>query len=214
MGPGGNQMLSYIKGLIKIIILLTVLLGCSKLPSNASQSLPSKNEVAAEAQKTIESKSSQLNSHNSMNPPIDCPLHGQGINLDDLKPFADVQKYIDFLERKDRAIWQKPDAVIRELHLSGTEKIADVGAGSGYFTFRLAQTVPHGMVYAIDIEPEMLRYIHHKAMTGGINNIEVIKSNPDNPKVPSGIDLVFVCDVIHHVPDRETWLKELSAQMK
>ena len=157
---------------------------------------------------------SEINANTTGNPPIECPLRKQGINPHDLKPFAETQQYIDFLERSDRAVWQKPDAVIKELHLSGAEKIADVGAGSGYFTFRFARGMPEGIVYAIDIEPEMLRHIHHKAMTEGIRNIAVIKSTPDDPKVPPGADLVFVCDVLHHVKEPEAWLKKLSAQMK
>jgi len=98
--------------------------------------------------------------------------------------------------------------------LSGMKRIADVGAGSGYFTFRLARALPQGVVYAIDIEPEMLRHIYHKAMTEGIHNIEVIKSTPDDPKIPSDVDLVFICDTIHHVKEKEVWLKQLSSQMK
>jgi ubiquinone/menaquinone biosynthesis C-methylase UbiE len=148
------------------------------------------------------------------NPPIDCPLRKQGINPHDLKPFADVQKYIDFLERNDRAVWQKPDTVVKELQLSGMEKIADVGAGSGYFTFRLARAVPRGMVYAIDTEPEMLRHIHHRALSEGVHNIEIIKSTPDDPAVPSDADLVFVCDTLHHVKEQEVWLRNLSSRMK
>ena len=60
----------------------------------------------------------------------------------------------------------------------------------------------------------MLRHIHHKAMTEGVNNIEVIKSTPDDPKVPADVDLVFVCDVIHHVKNQKMWLQQLSRQMK
>ena len=131
-----------------------------------------------------------------------------------MKPFEDTQKYIDFLERSDRAIWQKPDAVVQELHLSGTEKVADVGAGSGYFTFRFARALPEGKVYAIDIEPEMLRHIHHKALSEGVKNVEVIKSTPDDPKIPADVDLVFLCDVLHHVKDSELWLRKLSMQME
>jgi FkbM family methyltransferase len=70
---------------------------------------------------------------------------------------------------------------VQELHLSGTEKVADVGAGSGYFTFRFARALPEGKVYAIYIEPEMLRHIHHEALSEGVKNVEVIKSTPDDP---------------------------------
>ena len=202
------------RGLIFLLISIAFLPGCSKSANNAYQSLPLSTEESSKAISLPKNKSPQLDAHNPVNPSIDCPLRKQGINPHDLKPFADTQKYIDFLERSDRAIWQKPDAVIQEMHLSGTEKIADVGAGSGYFTFRFSQALPQGKVYAIDIEPEMLRHIHHKAMTEGVNNVEVIKSTPDDPKVPADVDLVFVCDVIHHVKDRELWLRKLAVQMK
>jgi len=189
----------------RIIILL---MGMALLPGQLSAA------ATAEVNNPTVNEASRINANNTANPPIECPLRKQGINPHELKPFAETQKYIDFLERSDRATWQKPDAVITELHLSGNEKIADVGAGSGYFTFRFARAVPEGTVYAIDIEPEMLRHIHHKAMTGGIRNISVIKSTPDNPAVPPGVDLVFVCDVLHHVKEPEAWLKKLSMQIK
>lgn len=201
-------MLRHLRGLIFLFIAATL------LPASAKASPQRFAAVTAKDKTAIGSEHSRINSVNTGNPPIECPLRKQDINPQDLKPFAEKQKYIDFLERSDRAAWQKPDAVIQELHLSGAEKIADVGAGSGYFTFRFARAVPEGIVYAIDIEPEMLRHIHHKAMTGGIRNIAVIKSTPDDPAIPSGVDLVFVCDVLHHVQEPEAWLKKLSAQMK
>jgi ubiquinone/menaquinone biosynthesis C-methylase UbiE len=147
-------------------------------------------------------------------PSIECPLRKRGINLHDLKPFKDVQKYIEFLERKDRKLWQKPDAVIQELSLKGTEKIADVGAGSGYFTFRLSKELTKGKVYAIDIEPEMIRHIHHKAVSNNIQNIEAVFSTPDNPHIPEDADLVFICDVLLHVKNKGDWLKSVFSQMK
>jgi len=202
------------RGLIFLLISIALLPGCSKSANNANQSLPLSTEESSKAISLPKNEGPQLDAHNPVNPSIDCPLRKQGINPHDLKPFADTQKYIDFLDRSDRAIWQKPDAVIQELHLSGTEKIADVGAGSGYFTFRFAQALPKCKVYAIDIEAEMLRHIHHKAMTEGVNNIEVIKSTPDDPKIPADVDLVFVCDVIHHVKNQKMWLQQLSRQMK
>ncbi len=69
--------------------------------------------------------------HDPANPPIDCPLHRKGVDPGHLRPFAETEKYIEFLERPDRATWQKPDAVVAALHLAGAETLADVGAGSG-----------------------------------------------------------------------------------
>ena len=162
---------NYISAFILFLVVMTLVFGCSGSSDKATQSPPLSSEGTDERSETFVNEVPQHNSRSSLNPPIDCPLRKQGITPHDLKPFEDTQKYIDFLERSDRAVWQKPDAVIRELHLLGAEKIADVGAGSGYFTFRFARALPEGKVYAIDIAPEMLRHIHHKAMTEGMNNV-------------------------------------------
>jgi len=190
------------KRLIAPFICMVIFTGCFAT-SNQTPQLPSAG-----------TEGTTIATHDPANPPIDCPLRKQGINPQDMKPFSDTQKYIDFLERTDRAKWQMPETIINELHLSGAETIADVGAGSGYFSFRFAHVLPNGKVFAIDIEPEMLRHIYHKAVAGGVGNIEVIKADFDDPHVPSGVDIVFVCDVIHHVKERGMWLRKLSSEMK
>jgi SAM-dependent methyltransferase len=147
-------------------------------------------------------------------PGVDCPLAKAGVHPADLKPFKDVEKYIAFLERPERAKWQKPDAVVTAMALSGDETVADVGAGSGYFSFRFAHALPRGKVVAIDIAPEMVRHIHHKAMTEKVPNLEVVLGKPEDPGVPEGATVVFLCDVLHHVPDPAAWLGKLAGEMK
>lgn len=146
-------------------------------------------------------------------PPIECPLRKAGINPHDLKPFDEVEKYIAFLERPDRADWQKPDEVVRAVGLKGDEVLIDLGAGSGYFSFRFAAALPRGRVYALDTQAEMVRHVHHRAMRGGVSNVQAQIIKPDDPKLPQGADLTFICDVLHHVQDRPLWLKKLHAQM-
>lgn len=147
-------------------------------------------------------------------PSIDCPLAKQGVHPADLRPFKDVERYIAFLERPDRAKWQRPEAVIEALGLSGDETVVDVGAGSGYFSFRLAHALPRGKVVAVDIQPEMVRHIHHKAMMEHVANLQAQLGKPDDPAIPDGAHLVFVCDVLHHVPDPASWLRTLAGEMK
>jgi SAM-dependent methyltransferase len=159
------------------------------------------------------SKATALAVHDPAHPPIDCPLRKQGIDPNHLRPFEDVEKYIAFLERPNRAVWQKPDAVVAALGLTGVETVVDLGAGSGYFTFRLAKALPQGRVVAADIEPEMIRHIHHKLTSEGITNVEAVLIKPDDPGIPGDADLVFVCDVLHHVPDRAAWLGKVAAEM-
>jgi ubiquinone/menaquinone biosynthesis C-methylase UbiE len=146
--------------------------------------------------------------------PIDCPLRNQGVNVNHMEPFEDTEKYIAFLERKDRLNWQKPGAVIEKINLKGNEIIADVGAGSGYFTFRFASMLPEGKVYAIDVKPEMLRHIHHKAMGSNVENIETILASYNDPRVPKDSDIVFICDVLHHVDERSVWINKLYSEVK
>jgi len=147
-------------------------------------------------------------------PGIDCPLAKQGVHPADLRPFKDVEKYVAFLERADRAKWQKPDEVVAAVGLAGDETVADVGAGSGYFSFRFAKAVPRGKVVAIDIQPEMVRHIHHKAMTENVSNVEAVLGKAEDPGVPDGANVVFVCDVLHHVPDPSAWLGKMAGEMK
>jgi SAM-dependent methyltransferase len=147
-------------------------------------------------------------------PPIDCPLRKAGIDPKKLKPFEEVEKYIQFLERPDRAKWQKPDEVVAALGLKGSEKVVDLGAGSGYFTFRLSKALPQGSVIAIDSEPEMVRHIHRKARTEGFANVQAQVATPGDPSLPGDADLIFVCDVLLHVQKKAEWLRSIHSQMR
>jgi SAM-dependent methyltransferase len=152
--------------------------------------------------------------HDPAHPPIDCPLLAQGVNPSAMRPFEETEKYIAFLERPDRVLWQKPDEVVKALRLRGTETVEDVGAGSGYFTFRFAKALPDGKVIATDIDPEMVRHIHHKVLTEGALNVTAVIAKPDDPGISADADLVFIADVIHHVENREAWLSRALAEMK
>jgi SAM-dependent methyltransferase len=147
-------------------------------------------------------------------PPIECPLRKAGIDPTKLQPFEEVEKYIQFLERPDRVKWQKPDEVVKALALKGTETVVDLGAGSGYFTFRLSNALPKGKVIAIDAQPEMVRHVHRKVVSEKIANVRAQVATSDDPKLPIDADLVFVCDVLLHVKQKPEWLKAVHAQMR
>lgn len=201
--------------LTAIFALLLASTSCKQNESSARTTpspAASANAVASSA--AAAHAGSHARVHDPANPPIDCPLRKHGINPHEMKPFEDVEKYIAFLEREDRAAWQKPDAVVASLGLEGNETVADVGAGSGYFSFRFAKALPEGKVVAIDVEPEMIRHIHHKAMTQGVSNVAVEIAKPHDPSVPGEADWVFICDVLHHVKDRPAWLGRMHEQLK
>jgi SAM-dependent methyltransferase len=192
---------------VKLILVATTFAiawsGCRKQPTRPGHASPPASPLSATSSPD----------HDSASPPIECPLAKQGLHPTHLRPFEDVEKYIAFLERPDRAAWQRPDAVVAALGLAGNETVVDVGAGSGYFAFRFARALPRGQVVAVDVEPEMVRHMHHKAMTQGIRNLRAVLGKADDPEIPPEASLVFVCDVLHHVADRTAWLGKLAGEM-
>ena len=103
--------------------------------------------------------------------------------------------------------WQCPDEVVRSLEIGGGDHVADLGSGSGYFTFRLAQAVsPRGRVYAVDVDEDMNRLIRNRAGEKNAENIEVILARYDDPLLPeSGVDLIFTCNTYHHIEERRDY---------
>lgn len=216
---------------LRFLLLATLAIGLPVGGCRTKETVPhgtNANTSAATAESVVSSKSAQVNSAGNVgapagsalildpaHPPIDCPLHNKvGADPTHLRPFDDVEKYIAFLEKPERAVWQKPDAVVAALELKGNETVVDVGAGSGYFTFRFAKALPQGKVIATDTEAEMIRHIYHRVMSDGIKNIQAVLTKPDDPKVTKEADWVFICDVLHHVPDRSAWLGRLVTEMK
>lgn len=116
----------------------------------------------------------------------------------------------------NRDEWQKPDQVIEALHLSPGDRVADLGSGSGYFTFRLAEAVgSDGKVYAVDVDGDMNAYVQEQAADRSYPNVKVITALPDDPKLPNfGVDLVFTCNTYHHLENRPEYFEKLKSALK
>jgi len=123
--------------------------------------------------------------------------------------FTDVERWAKEFESPDRAEWQKPAVVVRVLTVETGQTVADIGAGTGYFTKVLSVEVgPSGKVYAVDVEPRMLDYI--RGRDDLLPNVVTIAAAPDDPKLPAGqIDLVTVVNTWHHIGDRVAYLAKL-----
>ncbi|MDJ0650166.1 MAG: class I SAM-dependent methyltransferase [Xenococcaceae cyanobacterium MO_188.B19] len=105
---------------------------------------------------------------------------------------------MNWLERDSRESSEKPQLVIEHLDLKPTDNVADIGSGSGYFALRIANLVPEGKVYAVDIQPEMLDVVSNIKKTQKITNIQTILSRESNPNLPeSSIDLALMVDAYH-----------------
>lgn len=119
-------------------------------------------------------------------------------------------------ERPDRDTWQMPDEVLRALGVKAGMVVADIGAGSGYFTRRFARAVaPDGKVFAVDIDEEILEYLKGEAERQKLTNISIVVSREDDPLLPDdSIDLVFLCDTAHHIRGRVAFYQKLFRAMK
>lgn len=103
-----------------------------------------------------------------------------------------------WLERPDREVQEQPQLLIDALNLEPTDVVADIGAGTGYMSFRMATQVPEGKVLAVDIQPEMLEMLEFFQEINQIENVETILGSPDNPNLPEdSVDLVLMVDAYH-----------------
>jgi len=128
--------------------------------------------------------------------------------------FSDAAHFAKRWDTPERDAWQKPDAVLASLGLRPDSVVADIGAGTGYFTVRLARAVPEGKVYAVDVEPKMLAHIEARAKSEGLTNIVTVQASPGDPKLPEAVDLVFVCNTYHHIDARTPYFQALSERLR
>jgi arsenite methyltransferase len=116
----------------------------------------------------------------------------------------------------DRDRWQQPDQVIQSLQIRSGERVADLGSGSGYFTFSLARAVgTEGAVYAVDVDKDMNNLVAERAKREGIGNVEVILAKPDDPLLPpAGVDLIFTSNTYHHIDNRVNYFVNLRKYIR
>lgn len=105
---------------------------------------------------------------------------------------------VRWLERPEREREELPVEVIKNMELKPTDVVADIGAGSGYFTFRIAPAVPQGRAIAVDIQQEMLDFIEERKKETGLTNVETLLGQIDDTKLPEGqVDAVLMVDAYH-----------------
>jgi FkbM family methyltransferase len=103
-----------------------------------------------------------------------------------------------WLERPERERQERTDLLIAQLPLAADAVVADIGAGTGYFSFPVAARVPEGRVYAVDIQPEMLAIIKERSEQGAVTNLTTVLGSERSPNLPlASIDLAFIVDAYH-----------------
>ncbi len=120
------------------------------------------------------------------------------------------------MERPERDAWQKPDEVVKALELKNGDVVADIGAGTGYFTRRFARAVaPDGKVYAVDIAADILGYLKERADKENLHNLVTLVSREDDPMLPANaVNLAFFCDTTHHIANRVSFYRKLGPALK
>jgi len=122
----------------------------------------------------------------------------------------------DWLDRNERESEEHPDAALDALQLKPGMVVADVGAGTGYMTLRMAKRVgPNGKVYGEDLQPEMLRRLRQNAANAGLGNIEEVQGTESDPKLPAGkLDLILLVDVYHEFSQPQIMVRKMREALK
>ena len=128
--------------------------------------------------------------------------------------FTDAETWAKMFEGPERDAWQKPEAVIKALDLKQDTIIADIGSATGYFPVRFARACPKGRVYGIDIEKNMVDYLNQRAGSENVPNLSGILGEPDDPKLPEPVNLVFICNTYHHIEDRQIYFEKLKKHLR
>jgi SAM-dependent methyltransferase len=122
----------------------------------------------------------------------------------------------DWLERNERVGEEEPDVAIEVLKIAKGASVADIGAGSGYMTVRLAKRVgPAGTVYANDVQPQMLEMLRRRLEKEKIANVTLVQGTVDDPKLPpASVDLELMVDVYHEFSQPQAMLRGLRQALK
>jgi ubiquinone/menaquinone biosynthesis C-methylase UbiE len=131
-------------------------------------------------------------------------------------PFDDVEQWTAVFDDPARDAWQRPDDVVRALALRAGAWVADLGAGTGYFSRRLSEAVGReGVVFAVDTEPNLVAYIRSRAERERTPNVIPVLASPSNPRLPrASCDLVLIVDTYHHIDDRVAYFRDLRRVLR
>lgn len=129
--------------------------------------------------------------------------------------FEDVAKWSKVFDDPARDEWQKPQALVAALNLHPGTRVADLGAGTGYFSRYLSAAVGNdGTVFAVDTEPNLVAHLRERAEHENTSNVVPILASADNPRLPvAGTDLILIVDTYHHIDGRREYFRRLQRSL-
>ena len=142
---------------------------------------------------------------------------GQGVHPVTGRHYAGVMSAngAPWLTRPERETEEEPDKALAAIGIAPGSTVADIGAGSGYMSWRMAQLVgPSGKVYANDIQPQMLDLLKKNIAERKLANVETVLGAPDDPKLPRHVDLALMVDVYHEFSEPQKMLRHLREALQ
>ena len=130
------------------------------------------------------------------------------------RAFDNAEKWANEFDDPARDAWQKPEEVLDALHLARTAKVADLGAGTGYFSARIARRVSEGKLFSVDLEPDMLRYLRERAQREHLDVLVPVLASAESANLPEPVDLVLIVDTYHHIDNRVAYFAALKASLR
>lgn len=126
--------------------------------------------------------------------------------------FAEAERLSEIFDSENREEWQKTSKILQFLNFAGDESVADVGAGTGYFSNIFSSQLKQGHVFAIDPEPNMVS--HMAKRFAETENVSVLQSEHLDPCIPENTDVVFLANVYRFIQTRDTFLQNMYQQTK
>jgi len=121
----------------------------------------------------------------------------------------------EWLERPERVQEERTDLLVSALNLQPDHVVADIGAGTGYFSFPISQVVPKGKVLAVDIQPEMIDLLNQQKQRRKVTNVQPVLGNIDDPQLPAGgVDLVLMVDAYHEFSHPREMMEKIVRSLK
>jgi cyclopropane fatty-acyl-phospholipid synthase-like methyltransferase len=145
-------------------------------------------------------------------PAVPAAGHKQPDHMD--RHFDNAERWAKEFDDPSRDAWQMPERVIEALALGPGQSVADIGAGTGYFSVRLARSSAAPAVYAVDIEPAMVAYLNARAAKEGLKNLTAVQAAAASANLPSPVDTILIVDTYHHIPSRVAYFGALKSSLK
>jgi SAM-dependent methyltransferase len=135
--------------------------------------------------------------------------HAEGYH----RKFSDAKHWVKVFDDPERDKWQLPDRVVEALNIGPKDVVADIGAGTGYFSFRIAKAQPSAKVYAADVEKDMLDFLAKESNRQNCKNVIPFEIKTTKPELPEKISIVLVVDTFHHIDSRVQYFKDLRSSL-